>query len=151
MNHHNQTMATDNNNITSASKNERTVVSWMIHDPKVSISKNDISNNPELSKALSRELLRTATIDRQGLIHVPIAKTPGENPEIENVPFVNVQAQIGVGGNRKTYAHVNIIAGEKVGYQRIRDALNQSMETAESRWIVKMADGSFDIQASRPA
>lgn len=74
-------MATDNNNITSASKNERTVVSWMIHDPKggfqddtlhrngppqlVSISKNDISNNPELSKVLSRELLRTATIDRQ--------------------------------------------------------------------------------------
>ncbi len=74
-------MATNNNNVTRPTNDQRSAAHWMINDPKggfqehtlsskggppqfVSISKNDIRNNNEL-KALGEELLTTATIDRQ--------------------------------------------------------------------------------------
>ncbi|KAI1778868.1 hypothetical protein F4818DRAFT_437669 [Hypoxylon cercidicola] len=156
-------MATSNDNVTKPSKDQRTVVSWMITDPKggfqddtlpskgghpqfVSISDNDIKNNPELLKAMKRDLLRTATIDRQGVINVAI----GKKPNIVQVPFVNVQAQIGIKENRHTYSHVNVVADKKVGKELIRKAMNESMDNAESRWIVETAQHTYEIQVDRP-
>ncbi|KAK5994150.1 hypothetical protein PT974_07590 [Cladobotryum mycophilum] len=152
-------MATNNDNVTPAGKNERIVVTWMINDTKggfqepilsskggppqfVSISKSDAQNNKEL-KGLPNAILSSATIDRQGVINVPIGKT--------QVPFVNVQAQVGSGASRHTYSHVNVVADKRIGVALIRDALNQSLETVQSLWIVETAPNTFHIQANRPA
>ncbi|KAL8896868.1 MAG: hypothetical protein Q9207_007498 [Kuettlingeria erythrocarpa] len=114
-------MATSNDNVTRPTNDQRTAAYWMINDSKggfqehtlfskggppqfVSISKSDVRNNHEL-KALGDDVLKTATIDRQGVINVSCGKIL--------VPFVNVQAQIGRGGNRHTYSHVNVVADKK--------------------------------------
>ncbi len=69
----------------------------------------------------------------------------------QQVPFVNVQAQIGRGANRHTYSHVNVVADKKVGAELIKNAMNESMEASESRWIVETAPDTYQIQANRPA
>ncbi|KAI6089158.1 hypothetical protein F4821DRAFT_257309 [Hypoxylon rubiginosum] len=152
-------------NVTKPTKDQRTVVSWMINDTKggfqddmlpskgghpqfVSIDDNDIARNPELLKAIKdRDLLKTATIDRQGVINVPI----GKKPNIVQVPFVNVQAQIGANQNRFTYSHVNVVADKKVGKDLIKQAMNESMDKVDSRWIVETGKNTYKIQAERPS
>ncbi|KAI5920342.1 hypothetical protein F4810DRAFT_683647 [Camillea tinctor] len=161
-------MASQDQNVTPPNPNQQIVVSWMINDPKngfqehtlpsaggppkfVSISKSDMQKHPELRKALSEDLLRTASIDRQGLIYVPISESTGkEKPKVIQVPFINVQAQIGHQGDRHTFSHVNVVADKRVGVQLIRDAMNESMKVAESRWIVETSPGRYQIQANRP-
>ncbi|KAI1452630.1 hypothetical protein F4805DRAFT_446633 [Annulohypoxylon moriforme] len=152
-------MEANDDNVTPADKNQRVVVSWMINDSKggfqedtlqssggppqfVSISKQDIQKNPDLQKVQDKVPLNTATIDRQGVINVPINKV--------QVPFVNVQAQIGTKPNRKTYSHVNVVADKKVGKDLIRSALNKSMDEVKSFWIVEKTPGVYQIQADRP-
>ncbi|GAQ02961.1 hypothetical protein ALT_0282 [Aspergillus lentulus] len=152
-------MAANNPNVTRATKDQYTVVHWMINDPKggfqehtlgskggppqfVSISKSDIAKNPQL-KALDEKTLKTATIDRQGVINVDIGG--------KEVPFVNVQAQIGEKPNRHTYSHVNVVADRKVGTELIRKAMNESLDSADSRWIVEASSNKYVIQATRPA
>ncbi|KAI1765766.1 hypothetical protein GGR53DRAFT_465068 [Hypoxylon sp. FL1150] len=149
-------------NITKPNEDQRIVVTWMITDSRsgfqedmlpskgghpqlVSISKNDIARSPEL-KGVKGVNLKTATIDRQGVINVPI----GKKPNIVQVPFVNVQAQIGVKPNRYTYSHVNVVADKKVGADLIKKAMNESMEVTASRWIVETAKDTYRIQADRP-
>lgn len=82
-------------NVTKPTKDQRTVVSWMINDTKggfqddmlpskgghpqfVSIDDNDIARNPELLKAIKdRDLLKTATIDRQVSHHRQVCREVG--------------------------------------------------------------------------
>ncbi|PGH26585.1 hypothetical protein AJ80_01714 [Polytolypa hystricis UAMH7299] len=49
-----------------------------------------------------------------GVINVTIGKN--------QMPFVNVQAQTGRGGNRHTYSHVNVVADRKVGADFMKKA-----------------------------
>ncbi|GAB1314616.1 hypothetical protein MFIFM68171_04826 [Madurella fahalii] len=153
-------MATNNDNVTPADKWQTTVVEWMINDSKggfqehtlsskggppqfVSVSRADIDRSPELKAVKDKVPLDTATIDRQGVINVTIRG--------KQVPFVNVQAQIGKKEHRHTYSHVNVVADKKVGVDLIRGAMNESLRSAESRWIVEKAEGGYQIQADRPA
>jgi hypothetical protein len=66
------------------------------------------------------------------------------------VPFVNVQAQIGKKPDRHTYSHVNVVADRDVGVDLMKKALNESLAQHDSRWIVETAPGKYQIQANRP-
>lgn len=69
---------------------------------------------------------------------------------VSGVPYVNIQAQIGVGSKRKTYSHVNVVADKMVTLDTIREALNLSLKDSEGRWIVEETSGDFRIQTERP-
>lgn len=75
----------------------------------------------------------------------------GKKPNIVQVPFVNVQAQIGANQNRFTYSHVNVVADKKVGKDLIKQAMNESMDKVDSRWIVETGKNTYKIQAERPS
>ncbi|OQE39824.1 hypothetical protein PENCOP_c006G00080 [Penicillium coprophilum] len=158
-----QTMAEyANENVSKPDKTQQIVVNWMINNPKagfqeaklpskskspqfVSISNQDVKENPELQK-ISMAILSHSTIDRQGLINVDI----GTGKKKVVVPFVNVQAQIGLKPNRHTYSHVNVVADKVIGVSMIRQALNESLKAHDSRWVVETAPGQYRIQADRP-
>ncbi|KAI9371419.1 hypothetical protein BJX61DRAFT_543671 [Aspergillus egyptiacus] len=151
--------------VSTPDKTQKTVVHWMINDPTdgfnegtlttsgpkrkyVSISKNDVSKNPEL-QGLAENIRKSASIDHQGSFDVDIVIDKKKKVKVQ-VPFVNIQAQIGSKPNRHTYSHVNVVANKNVGVELIRRALNESLEAHKSRWIVETGPNQYLIQTEGP-